>query len=157
MRKRWRFTDPRVRPGGHAELGSVTTELVLMIPVLILMLWFLVYCGRMSDTRLQIEDAAHQAARAATLDGNRPRGVSDAHAVAAAALRDAGITCRDLSVTTVGTFQRGSTVKVAVTCAVGLNDLALLQVPGTTTLTAVAASPVDLYRSTATTAGGDIP
>lgn len=137
--------------------GSVTVELVTITPVLILMLWFLVYCGRLSDARLQIEDAAHQAARAATLDRSRPAALADARATAASALSDAGITCQFLSVTTHGTFRAGSTVRVAVSCTVGLHDLALLQVPGSTTLTAEFASPVDVYRSNTTIAGGDAP
>ncbi|MFC8429272.1 TadE/TadG family type IV pilus assembly protein [Streptomyces sp. NPDC057253] len=139
--------------GDHSERGSVTVELVLMIPVLVLLLWFLVYCGRLSDTRLQIEDAAHQAARAATLERSRTAAVADARDAATTALREAGITCGDLSVTALGTLEPGSTVRVAVTCEVGLRDLALLQIPGRTILTAEAASPVDVYRSTTTTAG----
>ena len=137
--------------------GSVTVELVTITPVLILMFWFLVYCGRLSDTRLQIEDAAHQAARAATLDRSRPVAAADARAAAVSALSDAGITCQDLSVATYGTLQAGSTVRVDLSCTVGLNDLALLQVPGTTTLTAEFASPVDVYRSNTTIARGDAP
>lgn len=143
---------PQLRAGAR---GSVTVELVTITPVLVLMLWFLVYCGRLSDTRLQIEDAAHQAARAATLDRSRPAAAADARATAASALSDAGITCQVLSVTVHGTLQAGSTVRVAVSCTVGLQDLALLQVPGTTTLTAEFVSPVDVYRSNTTAAGGD--
>ena len=137
--------------------GSVTVELVTITPVLILMFWSLVYCGRLSDTRLQIEDAAHQAARAATLDRSRPAAAAAARATAASALSGAGVTCQDLSVTTYGSLQAGSTVRVAVSCTVGLHDLALLQVPGTTTLTAEFASPVDVYRSNTTIAGGGAP
>ena len=133
----------------------MTVELVLTLPMLILMLWFLVYCGRLSDTRLRIEDAAHQAARAATLDRSPSSATADARSTAATALSDAGVTCQRLSVTTSGTLQAGSTVTVAVSCTVGLHDLALLQVPGTTTLTAQFASPVDVYRQTTT--GGDTP
>ncbi|MEU6573606.1 TadE family protein [Streptomyces sp. NPDC046805] len=141
----------------HDARGSVTVELVLTIPILLLMLWFLVYCGRLSDTRLQIEDAAHQAARAATLERSRPAAVADARSTAVDALSEAGVTCQTLSATVRGTLQAGSTVRVAVSCTVGLHDLALLQVPGTTTLTAEFASPVDVYRSTTPTAGGDTP
>ncbi|MEV7393939.1 TadE/TadG family type IV pilus assembly protein [Streptomyces sp. NPDC091215] len=136
--------------------GSVTLELVLMIPILILMLWFLVYCGRLSDTRLQIEDAAHQAARAASLDRNAHTAAIDARSTAASALREAGLTCQSLSVATNGTLRAGSTVTVSISCTVGLHDLALLQVPGATTLNADSASPVDVFRSTADiTAAGD--
>ncbi|MFJ6901525.1 TadE/TadG family type IV pilus assembly protein [Streptomyces hokutonensis] len=134
----------------------MTVELVLTIPILILMLWFLVYGGRVSDTRLQIEDAAHQAARAATLDRSTGTAAADARSTAATALSDAGVTCRRLTVSTSGSLQAGSTVTVAVSCTVGLSDLALLQVPGSTTLTAQFASPVDVHRSS-TVAGGDTP
>ncbi|MBC2901895.1 TadE/TadG family type IV pilus assembly protein [Streptomyces cupreus] len=131
----------------HDARGSVTVELVMTIPILILMLWFLVYSGRLSDARLQIEDATHQAARAATLERSRSAAAADARSTAASVLGNAGVTCRTLSVTVRGTLQAGSTVRVAVSCTVGLHDLALLQVPGTTTLTAQFASPVDVYRS----------
>ncbi|MEU6351108.1 TadE family protein [Streptomyces sp. NPDC047072] len=137
------------------ECGSATVELVLTIPILVLMLWFLVYCGRLSDTRLQIEDAAHQAARAATLSRSHPAAVSDARSSAESALNGAGVTCQRLTVSVHGTLRAGSTVRVVVSCTVGLHDLALLQVPGTTALTAEFASPVDVYRSTMTVAGGD--
>ncbi|MGI3224524.1 hypothetical protein ACRJ4B_11820 [Streptomyces sp. GTA36] len=64
------------------------------------------------------------------------------------------MTCRPVTVTVSGTLQPGSTVSVAVSCTVDLHDLALLRVPGTTTLTARYASPVDLHRSITNTAGG---
>jgi Flp pilus assembly protein TadG len=141
---------------GCGARGSVTVELVLIFPILILLLWFLVYCGRLTDSRLRIEDAAHQAARAATLDRDRPTAAADARSTAARALRRAGLTCQDLAVTTRGTLRAGSTVTVDVTCTVGLHDLALLLVPGTTALTARSVAPVDVFRSTTTT-GDDAP
>lgn len=138
--------------------GSATVELVVGVPVLVLMFWFLIYCGRQSDTRLRIEDAAHQAARAATSDRTAAAAAADARATAAAALSDAGVSCRSFDVTTSGPLTPGSTVTVTVTCTVGLKDLALLQVPGASTLTARFSAPVDLHRSVATrTAGGTTP
>ncbi|MEU6260187.1 TadE/TadG family type IV pilus assembly protein [Streptomyces sp. NPDC047043] len=130
-------------------------ELVLTIPILVLMLWFLVYCGRSSDTRLQIEDAAHQAARAATLNRSLPAALADARSTAASALSGAGVACQRLTVSVHGTLRAGSTVRVEISCTVKLHDLALLQAPGTTALTAEFASPVDVYRSTTTNAVGD--
>ncbi|MFD8716901.1 TadE family protein [Streptomyces sp. NPDC059629] len=149
------FTTRRLVRLRYDARGSATLELVLTIPILILMLWFLVYCGRLSDTRLTIEDAAHQAARAATLDRNGQAAAVDARSTAASALSQAGVTCQSLSVATSGTLHAGSTVTVSVSCTVGLHDLALLHVPGTTTLTAESVSPVDVYRSTDTIEGGD--
>lgn len=142
----------RTRP--LREAGSATLELVLSIPVLILMLAFLSYSGRMPGARLQIEDAAHQAARAATVSRSPSAAAANARSTAEAALSEAGVTCRPVTVTVSGTLQPGSTVSVAVSCTVDLHDLALLHVPGTTTLTARYASPVDLHRSITNTAGG---
>ncbi|GAA1895050.1 TadE/TadG family type IV pilus assembly protein [Streptantibioticus ferralitis] len=140
--------------------GSATVELVLSIGILILLLWFLVYCGRLSDTRLRIEDVAHQAARAASSDRNPADAAADARSTATTALSDAGVTCQSLNVATSGTLQPGSTVTVSVSCTANLHDLALLQVPGAMTLSAHFASPVDLYRGTTVTAnaaGGESP
>ncbi|PWG13299.1 pilus assembly protein TadE [Streptomyces sp. V2] len=136
---------------GCKTRGSATVELILLAPVLLLMLWFLVYCGRLTDTRLRIESAAHQAARAATLHHTQPDAAEDAQTTAAAVLRDAGITCQNLAVTVHGTLTPGSTLTVTIACTVDLHDLALLQVPGTTTLTADFTAPVDTYRSTGDT------
>jgi len=131
-----------------ASRGSATVELVLAAPILILLLWFLVYCGRMSDSRLRIEDAAHQAARAASLDRDPAAARTDARSTAANALAAGGITCRSFAVATSGTLEPGSTVTASVTCTVGLSDLALLHVPGSQTLTARFSAPVDTYRGT---------
>lgn len=137
----------RSRHCREASTGSATVELVLGVPILILMFWFLVYAGRASDARLRIEDAAHQAARAATLDRTASAAAADARATATEALSNAGVTCRSVSVITRGSLAPGSHVTVTVTCTVGLEDLALLQLPGATTLSAHFSAPVDTYRS----------
>ena len=135
--------------------GSATAEMVLVTPLLITMLLFIVFCGRLADTTLRLNDAAHQAARAASLARTISDAQDDARSIAQAALTDAGIRCQALVVTidTVG-LQRGSTVTVDLSCAVGLSDLALLGVPGHTTLSASSASPIDSYRGEATFPGG---
>lgn len=136
------------------ERGSATAEIALLTPLLIIMLLFVVFCGRLADSKLRLEDVAHQAARAASLARTVTSAHDDAHATAHAALADAGITCHSLAVTvTTAGLRPGSTVTVDITCAVGLSDLALLGVPGSTTLSASFASPVDTYRSLAQSGG----
>ncbi|MFE1961524.1 bacterial transcriptional activator domain-containing protein [Streptomyces sp. NPDC059479] len=142
MRRRWGCASE----AAYDARGSATVELMLSISLLILILWFVILCGRMSDARLRIEDVAHQAARAATIEGNEAVAAAQARNTANAALGEAGVTCRSLDVTTMGSVRPGSTVTVTISCAVGLHDLALLGVPGTATLTARFASPVDVYR-----------
>jgi Flp pilus assembly protein TadG len=137
------------------EQGSAAAELVLITPVLILMLLFVVFCGQTADANLRLEDAAHQAARAASLARSTTTAQNDAQTTASAALANAGITCQNLAVTvnTAG-LRPGSTVSVNVTCTVELSGLTLLGVPGSTTLSASFSSPVDKYRGVVGIAGG---
>jgi len=140
-RGRW-FTD--------GERGSVAAELTVLTPLLLMMLLFVVLCGRLAGTRLRLDDVAHQAARAASAARTVAGAQSDAQSTAQAALAAAGISCRSLQVTvdTAG-LQPGSTVTATVSCTVGLGDLSLLAVPGSKQLSASFTSPVDVYRQKA--------
>jgi Flp pilus assembly protein TadG len=132
------------RPDG--ERGSATTELVLILPVMLLMLLFLVLCYRVSDAKLRIADVAHQAARAASIARTPGQAVTDARATARTALADAGVTCLDLTVDTdPAGLAPGALVRVTVSCTVGLDDLALLGTPGSATLHSTSTSPVDEF------------
>ncbi|WP_020496977.1 TadE/TadG family type IV pilus assembly protein [Sciscionella marina] len=131
------------------ERGSVATELTLLVPVLIVLLLFVVFCGRLADSRLRVDDAAHQAVRAATLARSSSQASSDAHATAQVALSQAGVRCQNLGVSAqLAGLQPGSTVTVTVTCDIGLSDLAMLGVPGSTTAESTASSVVDQWRGT---------
>ena len=138
------------------QRGSASTELTLLTPLLILLLLFLVLCGRLADTKLRINDVAHQAARAATLARTPNQAMAEARATADAALASAGVTCQSLTVSTDTQGMRpGSTVTVDIACTVGLDDLTLLGVPGSRTFASSFSSPIDVWRGTATpNAGG---
>ncbi|WP_103355631.1 TadE/TadG family type IV pilus assembly protein [Amycolatopsis sp. CA-128772] len=129
------------------DRGSAAAELTLLTPVLILLLLFVVFCGRLADTKLRVNDVAHQAARAATLARSPSQATANAQATASAALRSAGIACQSLSVSaeTQG-LKPGATVTVTVTCSVGLGDLTSLGVPGSRTFESTFSSPVDVWR-----------
>jgi Flp pilus assembly protein TadG len=131
------------------ERGSVAVELTLVTPLLLLLLLFVVALGRLADGRLQVGDAASQAARAATVVDSVGGASSTAREAAAASLQSDNVTCSSLSVSTDNSsFQPGGVVRVTVACTVSLSDLSLLHVPGAETLTATASSPVDQFRST---------
>ncbi|MGP3769756.1 TadE family protein [Streptomyces sp. SDT5-1] len=130
------------------ETGSATVELVLTVPVLILALWFLVLCGRTTDARLRIEDAAHQAARAASSERTAAAAAAHARKTSDEALQDEGVTCRELAVRVTGSVRPGGAARASVTCRVDLSDLGLLRVPGGVDLSADFTSPVDVYRGT---------
>ncbi|WP_220188489.1 TadE/TadG family type IV pilus assembly protein [Streptomyces phytophilus] len=123
-------------------------ELVLMLPVLVLVLFFIVYSERGSNARMRIDDVAHQAARAASQQRTLAAAHQAAEATAATALAQAGISCQSRTLTVSGDLQPGSAMTVALTCTVGLHDLTLLPLPGTTDLDADFTAPVDRYRFT---------
>lgn len=143
----------RIRVLRRDERGSAAAELTLLTPLLIVLLLFVVFCGRLADTKLRINDVAHQAARAATLARSPSQATSNAQATASAALASAGITCQSLSVSTdTQGLKPGSTVTVTVSCSVGLGDLTSLGVPGSRTFESSFSSPVDVWRGTSTLA-----
>jgi hypothetical protein len=94
---------------------------------------------------MDLHTTAAAAARAASLQ--RDPAAAQAAAETTAAHADTGCTSLIVRVDTSG-FRPGGTVTATVTCTVDLSDLAGLAVPGTTTLTATATSPVDLWRGT---------
>lgn len=143
----------RIRTLHRDERGSAAAELTLLTPLLIVLLLFVVSCGRLADTKLRINDVAHQAARAATLARSPSQATSNAQATASAALASAGITCQSLSVSTdTQGLKPGSTVTVTVSCSVGLGDLTSLGVPGSRVFESSFSSPVDVWRGTSTLA-----
>jgi Flp pilus assembly protein TadG len=132
---------------GGRQAGSATVELVLVTPLLILLLLFVVALGRLAGARLQVDGAAGQAARAASLARDPAGAVAAAQQTAAQALAASHVTCQQLDVSVdTAAFRPGGWVAVTVTCAVGLSDMALLHLPGTETIRARFVSGLDVYR-----------
>lgn len=139
----------------RAERGSVTAEAVLVAPILVALLVFVaVVCHRGVDARLRLDDAAHQAARAASLQRSASAAGTAARDTAGTALGAAGLVCRDVSAITTTTAAPGGTVTVAVSCAVDFGQALFLGIPGCTVLHATASEVIDTYRSTQTQPGG---
>jgi Flp pilus assembly protein TadG len=127
--------------------GSVTVELVVLSPLLILLALFVVGLGRLAEAELIVDDAAHQAARAASL-ARAPRSARAQATVAAQAVIDrhrASCVHLALSVDT-SQLRPGGSVTTQVTCAVALSDLTGLGLPGHRLVTASFTSPVDIHR-----------
>jgi Flp pilus assembly protein TadG len=138
----------RVTLWWRAERGSVTAEAVLIAPVLVMLLVFVaVVVHRGVDARLRLDDAAHQAARAASLQRTPAAAGTAADATASSALARAGLVCRDAAVTTSTSARPGSTVVVSVHCTVDFGQALILGVPGTRTLSATASEVIDTFRS----------
>jgi Flp pilus assembly protein TadG len=141
---------PRARPPQSRERGSAAAELVLVTPFLFLLLLFAVAAGRLVQGKLDVDSAAQQAARAASLARTPAAASAQAQQVAQAALGGQSVSCDPAVVTAdTGDFVPGGEVTVTVTCTVRLSDLSLLHVPGTETITSTFTAPIDVYRGEA--------
>jgi len=79
------------------ERGSITVEVVLLAPVLVLVALLIVHAGRYSDADLRVQHAADVAARAAS-QVREGAMVSTAENAALAEMMLNGVPCRDISV-----------------------------------------------------------
>jgi Flp pilus assembly protein TadG len=137
----------RIRTRFADDRGSVTVELVLVTPLLILLLLFVVALGRLATSRIDVNGAAAQAARAASIARDPTDATAAAEQTATAALSSDNVTCANVAVSTnIGDFVAGGTVSVTITCHVDLADLAGLRLPASTAVTASAVSSIDTYR-----------
>lgn len=132
---------------GERDSGSVATELVLLTPLLLLMLLFVVALGRTVSARLEVDGAAAQAARAASIARDPGNAIAMAQQAATTALGSDHVTCGDLTVATdTADFAPGGEVSVTVTCHVDLADLVGLRLPASQAISSTATSVIDVYR-----------
>lgn len=134
----------------RSDRGSVAAEVSIVTPFLIMLLVFVaVVIHRGVDARIRLDDAAHQAARAASTERSSAAAGSAAQSTAAAALSTAGVVCLALSVhTSTGGLLPGGAVRVTVTCEVDFGDALIPGAPDGTRMSATAVEPVDTWRST---------
>jgi len=140
----------RTVPVVRGDEGSVAAEVAIAIPVLVAVLLFAgVLVARGVDARRRLDDAAHQAARAASLTRTPTAATSAAQQVATATLAHAGVDCADPTIAVdTSDFQPGGMVTVTVSCRLHLSSAAALLATGDQrTLTATASSPIDTYRA----------
>lgn len=127
------------RPGG--DRGSMSTETVLLAPVILLFLLFLVGAGRLVEAQEEVNGAARDAARAASVE----RTLADAEGAAtdaATAVLDGQ--CANPRATLDGSdFTEGGQVRAEVTCDL---DLGFLGFDATRQVTGVAVVPLEQFR-----------
>jgi len=138
-----------VSRGRRDHRGSVSAELALVTPLLLLLLVFVVMLGRLAEGRLQVDDAARPG-RPGGHNGGRRR----QRLLGGPASRPRpdwppnGVTCSTLTVATdTSDFVPGGVVRVAVTCTVSMAGLSLLAPAGIGDPTGQRREPVDEYRS----------
>lgn len=128
-----------------AERGSMSVEMIVLVPVLLLIVMIAVAGGRLVSAEGMVQAAARDAARAASIE--RSAGEADAAARRSLAAADtANAQCS--GGVDVGGFGRGGTVTATVRCRVELSDLGLVFLPGATTVSASSTAPVDTWRGT---------
>lgn len=137
------------RPGRarKRERGSASVELALLTPVLILFLLLYLGFGRISHAKQLVNDAAAQAARAATLTYLNPgQAQSAAQSTAAQSLAAGRLSCASNTVTVdTGNDRPGGSITVRVECQADLSQAVAAGLPGAVTISASATSPIDVY------------
>lgn len=135
-------------PSRRSERGSISVEVAVIAPAFVFLMLLVVYAGKISEADGNVERAAAEGARAASLRQNPAAAVDDARSVVEANLAAAGVPCSQLDTSVdTSTFEPGGTVTVTVRCDASMADVTLLGVPGTRSFTATSTEVIDTYRS----------
>jgi Flp pilus assembly protein TadG len=129
----------RIRPE-RADIGSMSVEAVLLAPVFLLFLAFLVGAGRIVEAQGEVNGAARDAARAASVQRTLSEAQAAAGDAAEAALRDQ---C-DPQVSLSGTdWNEGGQVQTTITCEL---DLDFLGLAASTQMQGMSVVPLEQFR-----------
>lgn len=132
---------------GGTDRGSISVEVAVIAPAFVFLMLLVVFAGKVSEADGNVERAAANAARAASLRQHSADAATDATETAVANLRTSGVRCLDLRTSVdVADFAPGGTVTVTVTCEASMADVTLLGVPGRRTFVASATEVIDTYR-----------
>jgi Flp pilus assembly protein TadG len=138
----------------RADEGSAALELAVLAPALLALLGLVIAAGRTSVAQSSVSAAARDAARQASIAPSPYAAQAAAQASATASLRRDGLDCRAVVSVDTGGFAvpagLPASVSATVTCTVPLSSLYLPGLPGSHTMTATFASPLDVYRARGT-------
>lgn len=134
------------------ERGSITAEVAILAPALLVVLGLVIAAGRITVAGSAVEQGAAAAARAASIARSPEHAGHAARTAAQASLTGQDVQCADLRVdldlsgfaAAVGT---PATVSARLSCEVPLRDLTVPGMPGTRTLEAGMTSPLDRFRA----------
>ena len=134
------------------DRGSVTLELAIVTPGVLILLGLAIVAGRITAAGAAVEQASAAAAREASLARNPSDARAAATRVATTSLSDRNLRCAGVQVTVDTTgfatdVGSPAQVEARVTCTVALAALAVPGLPGSRTLTASTTSVLDRYRS----------
>lgn len=145
LRTRWHGR--RGRRATRGEDGSISIELLFLVPVLLACTLAIAAGGRYVDARGQTSAAAYAAARAASLTREQAAAVAAGREAAARSMSDRGKSCIRMTVTIdADGFRPGGQVTATVTCSTDLTDLGGIGLPATKTFEARAVVTVEEHR-----------
>jgi Flp pilus assembly protein TadG len=126
--------------------GSTSSELVILLPVLMLVILLVVYLGRITQTSTSLQHIADVAARDAS-QASIGNSVQIARMSAQRELKMSDVRCESVVVETKQTRSNGfSTVNVQLSCRASLEEMSILSfIPLTIIVTS--SSVIDRYRS----------
>ncbi len=125
----------------------MSLELTLLVPVLLVIVAFIAGAGTLGGARADLDDAAWEAARAASLARFSLDADAAAHQAVQRRLAGERWTCDNRAVTVdVSRFRPGGSVAVDVACGLRLSR-AFLFVPGSAQLQSRAVEPLESYRA----------
>jgi len=136
----------RGRAARRGDHGSLAIELVILTPILVLFMAVLVALGRVVEAQGQLDGAARNAARAASIAQYSGAALGDARTAADGDLVGAS-KCADTPAVTFGggtDLAPGGVVNIIVTCRVGLPALSFIGFE-TKTITGHASAPIDTF------------
>jgi Flp pilus assembly protein TadG len=135
-------------PHDHRQRGSLTVELVVLTPVIVLFVLIALAFGRFELARQQVIGAARAAAEAASVAPTAGAAQPAAVAAATPVVTEGTHACTQLTVVAqTKDFVPGGSVRVTVSCQVSFADLLIPGVPGHTEVSAVVSAPIDPFRS----------
>jgi Flp pilus assembly protein TadG len=142
------------RERADADGGYAVVELAPVAFALICFLVLMIAAGRIVTARMAVEAAARDAARQASIARTPAAAQAAASQSAQAALRSDGLDCSPVVAISTGGFSvpvgQPAQVSATVTCTVRLSGLtAVPGIPGSWTVTATFASPLDPFRARA--------
>jgi hypothetical protein len=142
----WRDGHKAAEPA-DPERGSAVLEAVIGAPAVILLLVTLIGAGRVANAHQVVDDAAGDAARAASAARTTTAAGVAARHTASASLSGRGVSCSPMAVSVdTSRWRPGGAVGVTLTCTAQLADLGVPILGGSRTVVARAASVIDVYR-----------
>jgi Flp pilus assembly protein TadG len=136
------------RCSGKRQSGSLTVELVVLTPIIVLFVVTALAFGRFELAREQVIGAARAAAEAASVVPTAAAAQSAAVTAALPVVADEAHACTRLSVVAeTANFVPGGSVSVTVSCQISFADLLVPGLPGHIDVRAVVSAPIDPFRS----------